>query len=88
MLFRSRPSGTVPGVESDELDWDVAPWTQHLRREEQDLIDRIIQGLEGGRYFILLGPKVCTFSTLHYPSTTWANPYLLLSGHREDNHGA
>ncbi|KAI0741154.1 hypothetical protein C8Q76DRAFT_212225 [Earliella scabrosa] len=54
---KMRQSGTSPGVESDELDWDTDPWTQHLRREEQDLIDRIIQGNEAGHYFILLGPK-------------------------------
>ncbi|KAI0628988.1 hypothetical protein C8Q77DRAFT_327557 [Trametes polyzona] len=44
--------------ETEELEWDLeGPWTQHLRREEQDLIDRIIQGKEVGHYFILLGPK-------------------------------
>ncbi|KAH9944767.1 hypothetical protein B0H21DRAFT_694510 [Amylocystis lapponica] len=33
------------------------PWTEHLRRREQDFVDRIIQGRESGHYFILLGPK-------------------------------
>ncbi|OCH86761.1 hypothetical protein OBBRIDRAFT_782700 [Obba rivulosa] len=33
------------------------PWTQHLRRKEQEYIDRIIQGKESGAYFMLLGPK-------------------------------
>ncbi|KAF8178615.1 hypothetical protein K438DRAFT_1844104 [Mycena galopus ATCC 62051] len=40
----------------DELDGD-GPWTQHLRRKEQDWIDAIVQGREPGHYFVLLGPK-------------------------------
>ncbi len=44
---------------NEELEWDLeGPWTQHLRRSEQNLIDRIIKGQEVGHYFILLGPKV------------------------------
>ncbi|RPD57753.1 hypothetical protein L226DRAFT_467874 [Lentinus tigrinus ALCF2SS1-7] len=44
--------------EDEELGWDLdGPWTQHLRRSEQDLIDRIIRGEEIGHYFVLLGPK-------------------------------
>ena len=39
------------------LEWDL-DWTEHLRRDEQDLIDRIVHGNELGHYFILLGPKV------------------------------
>lgn len=30
----------------------------HLRRKEQDVVDRIISGAEDGHYFVLLGPKV------------------------------
>lgn len=46
-------------VSADELVRDVGDhWTKHLRREEQELIDRIIQGREVGAYFIFLGPKV------------------------------
>lgn len=42
----------------EELDWDMdGPWTQHLRRKEQDLVDRIVHGAETGHYFMLLGPK-------------------------------
>ncbi|KAG9221165.1 hypothetical protein CCMSSC00406_0007339 [Pleurotus cornucopiae] len=40
----------------DDPDADI-PWTEHLRRKEQDLIDRMIKGEEAGHYFILLGPK-------------------------------
>ena len=41
-------------------EWDLdGPWTEHLRREDQDLMDRIVRGSEGGHYFMLLGPKVC-----------------------------
>ncbi|EPQ55089.1 hypothetical protein GLOTRDRAFT_76396 [Gloeophyllum trabeum ATCC 11539] len=39
-----------------EVDNDV-PWTEHMRRKEQDLIDRVIKGRETGHYFVLLGPK-------------------------------
>ncbi|KIY50264.1 hypothetical protein FISHEDRAFT_39627 [Fistulina hepatica ATCC 64428] len=35
------------------------PWTQYLRRKEQDLIDRIVHGHEESHYWVLLGPKVC-----------------------------
>lgn len=31
---------------------------EHLRRREQDLIDKIIAGKTHGQYFVLLGPKV------------------------------
>ncbi|OBZ69997.1 hypothetical protein A0H81_10438 [Grifola frondosa] len=42
----------------EELEWDLdGPWTQHLRRKEQDLIDQIVHGEEFGHYFMLLGPK-------------------------------
>ena len=42
----------------EELDQHVVgSWARH-RRQEQDLIDRIIQGRETGYYFVLLGPKV------------------------------
>ncbi|KAI0669686.1 hypothetical protein C8Q78DRAFT_1095132 [Trametes maxima] len=53
-----KPKGLPIPAADEELEWDLeGPWTQHLRREEQDLIDRIIQGSEVGHYFILLGPK-------------------------------
>ncbi|EIW54461.1 uncharacterized protein TRAVEDRAFT_66816 [Trametes versicolor FP-101664 SS1] len=53
-----RPNEAVAVVAGEELEWDLeGPWTQHLRRSEQDLIDRIIKGQEVGHYFILLGPK-------------------------------
>lgn len=32
-------------------------WSGHLRRREQDWIDRIVHGTETGHYFVLLGPK-------------------------------
>ncbi|PCH35614.1 hypothetical protein WOLCODRAFT_156317 [Wolfiporia cocos MD-104 SS10] len=38
-------------------DFTNVPWTQHLRRREQDLVDQIIGGTEFGQYFLLLGPK-------------------------------
>ena len=30
----------------------------HLRRKEQDIVDRIVSGEEVGRYFMLIGSKV------------------------------
>ncbi|KAA1470590.1 hypothetical protein DENSPDRAFT_775133 [Dentipellis sp. KUC8613] len=41
----------------DELEVEDGPWTQHLRRKEQDILDRIIHGAETGHYFMLLGSK-------------------------------
>ncbi|KAK7033861.1 hypothetical protein R3P38DRAFT_3264531 [Favolaschia claudopus] len=45
------------------------PWTEHLRRKEQDAIDEIVQGRELGHYFVLLGPKgsgkgTCVFDSM------------------------
>ena len=37
---------------------EATPWTENLRRKEQDCIDSIVQGREPGHYFVLLGPKV------------------------------
>ena len=45
----------------EKMEEEVAledPWTSAMRRKEQDLVDRIIQGEESGHYFVLLGPKV------------------------------
>ncbi|PPQ98405.1 hypothetical protein CVT24_004084 [Panaeolus cyanescens] len=36
---------------------DGEPWTEDLRRKEQDHIDDIIHGNEVGHYYMLLGPK-------------------------------
>jgi hypothetical protein len=45
--------------EVEELGFgEEAPWAENLRRKEQDIVDRIIQGREPGHYFVLLGPKV------------------------------
>ena len=30
----------------------------HVRRDEQDFIDRIVSGREVGHYYMILGPKV------------------------------
>ena len=37
---------------------DSEPWTEHLRRKEQDVIDLIVKGEEAGHYYVLLGAKV------------------------------
>ncbi|VDC00320.1 unnamed protein product [Peniophora sp. CBMAI 1063] len=41
----------------DELEVEDGPWTKHLRRREQDILDLIIHGKEHGHYFMLLGAK-------------------------------
>ncbi|KAJ3511776.1 hypothetical protein NLJ89_g3901 [Agrocybe chaxingu] len=41
------------------------PWTQTLRRNEQDTVDHIIHGKESGHYFMLLGPKARTLHLVH-----------------------
>lgn len=43
---------------------DYVPWTQHVRRREQSLIDRIVRGHEVGQYYLLLGPKVSAPSSV------------------------
>ncbi|KAJ7496937.1 hypothetical protein FB451DRAFT_208088 [Mycena latifolia] len=54
----------------DELDFEAeGPWTQHLRRREQDWIDAIVQGEEGG-YYILLGPKGSGKGTMIFDAMT------------------
>ena len=45
------------GDTADDVDYEL-PWTEHLRRKEQDTVDHIIHGNEHGHYFMLLGPKV------------------------------
>jgi hypothetical protein len=43
----------------EALDIDSSePWTQHVRRKEQDVIDQIVHGNESGHYYIILGAKV------------------------------
>jgi hypothetical protein len=37
---------------------------EHLRRKEQDIVDRIIHGAEVGHYFMILGCKVTAFPSL------------------------
>ncbi|KAG6861119.1 hypothetical protein C0995_003848 [Termitomyces sp. Mi166 len=47
---------------------DDAPWTENMRRKEQDAIDRIVQGQESGHYFVLLGPKGSGKGTMVFDS--------------------
>ncbi|KAI0317132.1 hypothetical protein OF83DRAFT_1122951 [Amylostereum chailletii] len=41
----------------NELELEAGLWTDHLRRQEQDVLDHIIHGAETGHYYMLLGPK-------------------------------
>jgi hypothetical protein len=55
--FPERSASDGGTVDGDDYDLN---WTEHLRRKEQDAVDRIIHGHECGHYFMILGPKVCT----------------------------
>ncbi|KAK0454662.1 hypothetical protein EV421DRAFT_433248 [Armillaria borealis] len=57
------------GLDDVDMNSDV-PWTQHLRRKEQDRIDKIVQGAEPGHYFVLLGPKGSGKGTMIFDSMT------------------
>jgi hypothetical protein len=57
--FKGKTKSHHETVVDDEMETEE-PWTQHLRRREQDTIDNIVQGTEPGHYFMLLGPKVRT----------------------------
>ncbi|KAJ6495778.1 hypothetical protein C8R47DRAFT_1116367 [Mycena vitilis] len=65
--YQNKPPETEDEV--DELDGD-GPWTQHLRRKEQDWIDAIVQGREPGHYFVLLGPKGSGKGTMIFDAMT------------------
>lgn len=54
-LAKPYTSSSEPIFTGDE------PWTNDVRRKEQDFIDRIIHGEESGHYFMFLGPKVRSF---------------------------
>lgn len=46
---------------TEDVDVMHGSLTVDLRRKEQDIIDRIIHGDEGGRYFLIFGCKVSFF---------------------------
>ncbi|KIM40293.1 hypothetical protein M413DRAFT_73606 [Hebeloma cylindrosporum] len=54
------------------FDEDV-PWTENLRRKEQDVIDHIVHGEEAGHYFMLLGPKGSGKGTMMFDSMAACN---------------
>jgi hypothetical protein len=76
-LATNKMKRVVSTDELDELDSElVGPWTEHLRRKEQDWIDRIVHGTESGHYFVLLGPKVTgRFNIRRTPAIIWLFPY-------------
>ncbi|KAJ2922672.1 hypothetical protein H1R20_g14415, partial [Candolleomyces eurysporus] len=69
-LVRFSTSTMVASEDSDEFEEDepLSTWTEHLRRKEQDVIDRIIEGEEPGYYFMFLGPKGCGKGTMIFNS--------------------
>ncbi|KAF7297999.1 hypothetical protein HMN09_01020800 [Mycena chlorophos] len=62
---------------------DEGPWTQHLRRKEQDWIDAIVHGQEPGHYFVLLGPKGSGKGTMIFDAMTtiMADGVAMLDAH-------
>ena len=58
--------------ELDELTFNIGGTQQpttsdgHLRRREQDWIERIVHGAKTGHYYVLLGPKVRAVSIYQY----------------------
>jgi hypothetical protein len=71
---------TADATEDVEVMHD--PLMVHLRRKEQDIIDRIIHGDEGGRYFLILGCKVSLFDIV----LCFSYQRFLYTGHRKDDH--
>ncbi|KAF7315154.1 hypothetical protein MIND_00029800 [Mycena indigotica] len=68
----------------DNLDLpEDGPWTQHLRRKEQDWIDAIVHGEEPGHYFVLLGPKGSGKGTMIFEAmaATQADGVAMLDAH-------
>ena len=65
----------------DEVDVGNSSWTEHLRRKEQDTLDRIIHGAETGHYYMILGSKVSPSS---FPRVT--RQFLLCAGDWKDDH--
>ena len=59
-------------------------WTEHLRRKEQDFIDRIIHGAETGHYFMILGCKVSLY--LLHLHIVHPYPPSHCAGDRKDDH--
>ncbi|KAJ7772141.1 hypothetical protein DFH07DRAFT_803875 [Mycena maculata] len=69
--YQSKPTAGTEEEPVDELDFDAdGPWTQHLRRREQDWIDSIVQGHESGGYLLLLGPKGSGKGTMIFDAMT------------------
>ncbi|KAJ6593510.1 hypothetical protein B0H19DRAFT_1205053 [Mycena capillaripes] len=67
--YQNKPPAEEDEGAVSELEAD-GPWTQHLRRKEQDWIDAIVQGREPGHYFVLLGPKGSGKGTMIFDAMT------------------
>ena len=65
----------------DGVDAGHGSWTEHLRRKEQDTLDRIIHGAETGHYYMILGCKV-SLSLF----TLITCQFLLCAGDWKDDH--
>jgi len=63
---------------------DSEPWTQHLRRKDQDIIDPIVKGVETGRYYVLLSAKVM----LNPPPSCRRISSTFTLGHGEKNNAS
>ncbi|KAJ7072653.1 hypothetical protein C8F01DRAFT_1206138 [Mycena amicta] len=61
VTYQNKPGASTP---------EDGPWTQHLRRKEQDRIDAIVHGEEPGHYFVLHGPKGSGKGTMIFEAMT------------------
>ena len=61
-LELAKRSAAPLAVHGDDHESDaISDLSKHLRRDEQDLIDRIVGGTETGHYYVFIGCKVvCT----------------------------
>lgn len=67
------------------LPWDSdRSWTEHLRRHDQDKMDKIVEGQEIGHYFLLLGPKVGFYASFTRGSSKYPS-FLYVVGDRQDD---
>lgn len=45
-------------MQAEDMGTVDVSYAQYIKRDEKDMVDRIVQGSETGHYFMLIGPKV------------------------------
>ena len=79
----NRAKESQQGRERPDLELEIQdsePWTEHLRRKEQDVIDLIVKGEEAGHYYVLLGAKAS--NVLRPVAVGYLNIYIRARGKR------